>query len=173
MLRLLVCGCVLALSARGTTIPARVALRPRVQPEPLSPERSTLRELYKAARDDSRLVRGVRERADRDLLEGRVSSVKDAHTCVSIYKLSGGPTSISSALRVLSYLDAAMLEPDTFFFNNLLDLCAKGTSFHDDDDDGDTVRIALGLMSRMELMGIEKDVKTFTSVIQTCANAGQ
>ena len=133
---------------------------------------TTAKEWLRIARSNPSLLQAAREYADRSLQDKRIATIKEAHACISIYKLAGGGTNLhlDSALGVLAYLDERNLRPDTFLFNNILDMCAKGAMMSSKSHEN--VRVALGILDQMEQLQVGKDVASWTSAIQVCANSG-
>ena len=136
-------------------------------------QHTSLREVYRTAKEDPRLLTSARELADSLLFQRKVTTVKDAMRCVSIYKLcsAGGLNlHLDSAIGVLDYVESEVgLTADTYLYNNVLDMCAKGAAA----SRGTNVRIAHDLLERMCVLNIERDVGTYTGAIQTAAHCGK
>jgi len=132
---------------------------------------TSAKDWLRVARNNPSLLQAAREFVDRSLQDKLIATVKEAHACISIYKLAGGGTNLhlDSALGVLAYLDERNICPDTFLFNNILDMCAKGAMMSSNSHEN--VRVALGILDQMEQLQVEKDVKSWTSAIQVCANS--
>lgn len=129
-----------------------------------------LRDVFKACKLDPSRLSQARELADTLLASGRINTVREAHAAISIYKLAGGGTNLHlpSAVAVLDSLQEQGTQPDTLVFNNILDLCSRGSGADGDDD----VALVQSLLHRMDSLGVPRDATSYTSLIQTLSKAG-
>lgn len=120
----------------------------------------SIKDVFQSAKMDSSFITQARIIARDYVAKDNIQNMKDAMSCVGIFKLAEDTT---SAVSVIENMHSRNLNPDTFLYNNVISVCTRVSDW----------RLAIDVLLLMQSRKVHSDTISFSSAINACARAGR